>query len=95
MEYYYSWSVIKSTIEAFFQAPISINSFFYDKALIKINADLNCKLIDGQWKEYDKMHLKMEHWFKSLHSLPSFIKWYGGWISIENLVSKGRRREHW
>lgn len=58
---FYSWPNIKPTLEDFFQTYILINPFFVDKALIEINKEIDPKCLDCKWKQYGRLHLKIEH----------------------------------
>lgn len=40
---FYSWKEVKSTLEDFFQVSISINPYLADKALIKLNKEVDAE----------------------------------------------------
>lgn len=58
-----------------------------DKALLKVEKDVESRLKLGKWKLYDgQLHLKLEHWSNWAHSKPEFLRCNGGWIRIKNLA---------
>lgn len=82
------WKEIKATFEDHFQSKVLINPLFDDKTLIKIGKDI-CDIPNvsiEKWKSFGDYHLCIEKLSRKFHSHPNWIKGYGGWISIKNLL---------
>lgn len=81
------WKEIAKASEEIFKSKVIINPLFEDKALIKTDNGRLEELIEkqGKWQEYGPFHLLFKKWNRSVHSRPTVLKGYGGWMSIKNL----------
>ena len=82
------WRDIIKFLEEHFQINISFNPLFEDKALIRSSSGKLEDLIEkpGKSKCYGLFYLLFEKWNKLKHGRPEFIRGFGRWISIENLL---------
>lgn len=81
------WGRILDIMQQQLDAPLVINPFHPDKALLKCPSEELAELLskDRGWVSFGPFILKIERWNTEKHSRMSCVPCYGGWIQIRNL----------
>ncbi|MDO7987390.1 DUF4283 domain-containing protein [Sweet potato little leaf phytoplasma] len=81
------WGRILDIMQRQLDAPLIINPFHPDKALLKCPSEELVELLSKNkgWVSFGSLILKIERWDSERHSRISCVPCYGGWVQIRNL----------